>query len=366
MPFICIATTCPKPHELYKTIELWVSHLNKEHAQDLWKCTHSNHPSSMDFFSEDGIVAHVLDDHGDEVTEEVAREIARTYRISFVDSLKNCPFCGDTEFDNKQKILEHIADHLVWLSQISLSAHEIPKDFEMDYASEAGKGPRTSSTRSGNNFMTEPSSKDEHIPIASRTEELSHYVNEAAPDLSPENMHTWQELTAHPTTKTNYDPAHDKVLLKLISFQPPDMEDARAVTALGVSSQMAPDVDMIRSKVTRALYKSKAISTFRAFANRLVEEETLSDYQLDQHHTEISRIYNDWRTESQVQHDQRDQHQPPSTKSVRSRATTPKATTSSPLENARTATTMEILKEAVASIIPDVRHSTHLPLTISS
>lgn len=130
---------------------------------------------------------------------------------------------------------------------------------------------------------------------------------------------------------------------------------------------MTAPVHAINFKIRQALYTSKGAITFRAFSNRLVNEGTLSDEQLDQHHTEIAQLFHEWRTGLQAQSSEHNPQPPMSPQTPESLLPQTKDLTSSSPEDARTATTVEIVKEAMAAIIADVSYNgLPLPMTVSS
>lgn len=126
---------------------------------------------------------------------------------------------------------------------------------------------------------------------------------------------------------------------------------------------MAPSdsEDAIERKVNKEVYSSSGFTadSFRGFQNRLVDRGVLNDKQLEQHHDNIRRLYRVWQTSLPAQPSERDERLPmgPQTpESLPPLAALPKNFTGSS-GDARMATAVETVKEAVASIIPDVSHN---------
>lgn len=118
----------------------------------------------------------------------------------------------------------------------------------------------------------------------------------------------------------------------------------------------------VERKANIAVYSSSGFTAdnFRDFQNRLVENGVLNDKQLDQYHDNIHRLYRVWQTSLPAQPSERDERRPmgPRTpESLPPLAAPPKNFTSSSSGDARMATAVETVKEAVASIISDVSHN---------
>lgn len=123
---------------------------------------------------------------------------------------------------------------------------------------------------------------------------------------------------------------------------------------------MASSVETIQLKVIGLLYSRTTATNFRAFQNSLVDEGILNDEELEQHHRLIDRLFYEWLRCFQARDSEQRQRLPvgPSTpESLPPQATPPKTFTSSPPEDARTATAVEVLKHAVTSINANVSYN---------
>lgn len=129
---------------------------------------------------------------------------------------------------------------------------------------------------------------------------------------------------------------------------------------------MASSVEAIKHKINHVLYSRKSAITSRTFQNHLVEKGILSDEQLEQHHKLIDELFWEWRTGFYAQHSEHHQRLPmsPQTpKSLPPQAAPRHKFISSPPEDTQTATDVEMLKEAVASINSSVsQNSPPLPV----
>lgn len=241
MPFICISKSCSNPYDMYKSMGAWVSHLSKDHAQDSWACLHFSHPAAVGFSSEAEFVSHALGTHGDEVAEEEVHDIARDchVRTSVIDSLDSCPICGGADFDNKQNLLEHIAAHLLWISQISLSAYIIPDGFTMEYHSEAEKsrsGPALSRKlqHSIDRSTSSPVLPGNTTDIGREEEAeglLADITSEEIPDAPADYALTWEDL-AKEKGLVDYEPSEDDILHEMAMARgaKPETEHERSVS----------------------------------------------------------------------------------------------------------------------------------------
>lgn len=105
----------------------WISHMEKEHAREGWMCMDSNHSSTQYFEDEQLFRRHMIEKHDDEFTmdelDDIVEELFGT--LPAFQFLESCPFCEhyDPE-DDSADIDQHIALHLLFLSQVSL-----PGDF---------------------------------------------------------------------------------------------------------------------------------------------------------------------------------------------------------------------------------------------
>lgn len=133
---------------------------------------------------------------------------------------------------------------------------------------------------------------------------------------------------------------------------------------------MPSPMDAIRLDVKKALYTSEDDTPFSAFSKRLLDKGTLTQEQFDQRYLEIAQLFNEKCTEVQAkdsEHMQQLPMSPPTPESPPLRTEPSKTLPSSSPEDARTATAVEAVKEAVAAIIPEVSHnSPSLPMTICS
>ncbi|KAH8802415.1 hypothetical protein F5884DRAFT_886872 [Xylogone sp. PMI_703] len=60
-PYVCLFNNCDKPHELYKTIDEWVNHMQWQHAL-VWSCQATGHESAV-YYTEEEFKVHLLSDH---------------------------------------------------------------------------------------------------------------------------------------------------------------------------------------------------------------------------------------------------------------------------------------------------------------
>ncbi|KAF3763410.1 hypothetical protein M406DRAFT_331931 [Cryphonectria parasitica EP155] len=230
MPFICIITPCKEPRDMYRTMETWMSHMMKNHAQDLWTCVHRDHTSDMGFSSEPEFRQHMLKMHKEEVAEEDIDEVVQEChtRISPFNSIQKCPICGDTSFGDNQDVQGHIASHLVWFSQISVSGHIIPESFNLEHDLKAHESRSTlfvvpNSDNSAEIASILEANADEDTEEVFQAEELSGDISGPAPDLGPHDTQTWKEVTAK-TLHSDYNLADDNVIQTLFSAQKPDLQ----------------------------------------------------------------------------------------------------------------------------------------------
>ncbi|PTB62050.1 hypothetical protein BBK36DRAFT_23906 [Trichoderma citrinoviride] len=118
MPFVCVYEICPSPSAMFDSYEQWMMHIERYHMGGGWKCHH--HHFAISFEDKDDFRQHLID-HGDSAMED--SEFDHWYPPC--QPLRSCLFC--TQYDDEhisEDVHEHIARHLVFLSQVSL-----PGDF---------------------------------------------------------------------------------------------------------------------------------------------------------------------------------------------------------------------------------------------
>lgn len=138
---------------LYRSMTAWMEHMAKDHAQDVWICTDRSHTSFMKFHSRGDMLLHLIDMHRDDIDDEDLQDVVKEcyMRQSRLEPIKHCPICSELISGDKSDLQKHIASHMISLSQVSLSAYDIPEDFEMEYASQDEDSIRS---RSGQRSLT--------------------------------------------------------------------------------------------------------------------------------------------------------------------------------------------------------------------
>ncbi|GFF71184.1 hypothetical protein IFM62136_08022 [Aspergillus lentulus] len=124
-PFFCILDACRTPNALYESGRDWVKHMKTEHVQGGWTCMDESHNETLFFNSDSAFKEHMVSCHEDAFSEDELDGIAdASYLRVPVDSVINvCPFCPiDTQVNvPTEKIITHVAEHLLSFAQISLS-----------------------------------------------------------------------------------------------------------------------------------------------------------------------------------------------------------------------------------------------------
>jgi hypothetical protein len=125
MPFFCILDTCRTPNALYESGWDWVKHMKTEHVQGGWTCMDESHNETLFFKSDSAFKEHMVSCHEDAFSDDELDGIAdASYLRVPVDSVINvCPFCPIDPQVNvpTEKIITHVAEHLLSFAQISLS-----------------------------------------------------------------------------------------------------------------------------------------------------------------------------------------------------------------------------------------------------
>lgn len=123
---------------MYDSRGRWMSHMKTEHSRHGWTCMDTDH-ASLHFEDEHLFRRHMLETHGDDMTEEELDDMADEFYgpLPTQAFFKDCPFCDGFDATGPRSIEEHIAEHLVIFSQISLSGHDLFVQ-GVEFASESG------------------------------------------------------------------------------------------------------------------------------------------------------------------------------------------------------------------------------------
>ncbi|KAL7815160.1 hypothetical protein V8C26DRAFT_402594 [Trichoderma gracile] len=119
MPFVCVYECCPSPSAMFDSYDQWMKHIERYHMGGGWKC--HRHHFAMCFENKDDFRRHLIDGHGASPIGDW--EFDQWYPPC--QPLRSCVFC--TQYEDEQDpedLHEHIARHLLFLSQVSL-----PGDF---------------------------------------------------------------------------------------------------------------------------------------------------------------------------------------------------------------------------------------------
>jgi hypothetical protein len=119
MPFVCVYEICPTPNAMFDSYDQWMKHIERYHMGGGWKC--HRHHFSVCFANKDDFRQHLIDSHG----ASPIGDSEFNYWYPPCQPLRSCPFC--TQYDHEhisEDLHEHIARHLLFLSQVSL-----PGDF---------------------------------------------------------------------------------------------------------------------------------------------------------------------------------------------------------------------------------------------
>ncbi|KAH8679418.1 hypothetical protein BGZ61DRAFT_590926 [Ilyonectria robusta] len=140
MPFICVLEPCPTPNAMFDSHGAWISHMEKEHAREGWTCMDSNHSPTQYFEHEQLFRRHMIEKHDNDFTIDELDDIVDELfgPLPAFQLLETCPFCEhyDPE-DESADIDQHIALHLLFLSQVSLPGDFLEtKDAEFESESE--------------------------------------------------------------------------------------------------------------------------------------------------------------------------------------------------------------------------------------
>lgn len=202
--------------------------MEKEHTRgsDQWVCMHSSHSSPYYFSSRGDFIQHVLDMHSKEVDamdiESLADDCYTQLRV--FEPIDCCPVCGESSISNRQTLLSHLAEHLISLSQVSLSADSIPADFCMDLTSEVEESSTslTSSEASHDSradagiFAVTSDDEEQTLPLS---ELLSAEIVGEPPDL--ENTSMWADQVARAGYQARpYNRKNDEVIRSMVCISP--------------------------------------------------------------------------------------------------------------------------------------------------
>lgn len=230
MPYVCPFKDCSKPLEMYTSHSEWASHMEKEHTQgsDRWICMHFSHSSPYSFSSRSDFTQHICDMHSGEVDATDIQSLADDCytQVKVFEPIDCCPICGQNSFSNRDACLRHLAEHLISLSQISLSTYTIPVDFSMDLASEVQES-RTSlskpeASHGPHTFkVTFAITSDDEEQSLLSMKELSAESMEVPPDL--EDTIRWAHQVAKAGYQSRpYDRTKDEVIQNMVWTQLPN------------------------------------------------------------------------------------------------------------------------------------------------
>ncbi|KAH7000682.1 hypothetical protein EDB80DRAFT_866689 [Ilyonectria destructans] len=140
MPFICVLEPCPTPNAMFDSHGAWISHMEKEHAREGWTCMDSGHSSTQYFEDEQIFRRHMIEKHDNDFTMDELDDIVDELfgPLPAFQLLESCPFCEHYDLeDDSADIDQHIALHLLFLSQVSLPGDFLEtKDAEFESGSE--------------------------------------------------------------------------------------------------------------------------------------------------------------------------------------------------------------------------------------
>ncbi|KAL3477431.1 hypothetical protein BJX99DRAFT_257460 [Aspergillus californicus] len=125
MPYFCVLEECPTPNTLFESGLGWLKHMKTQHVVTSWTCMDDSHDTTLFFDSDSAFKDHMHACHIHAFPEDELDEIAAaSYQQLPVDNvITNCPFCSPDVDINlpSENIINHLAEHLVSLAQISIS-----------------------------------------------------------------------------------------------------------------------------------------------------------------------------------------------------------------------------------------------------
>ncbi|CRG86143.1 Importin beta-like protein KAP120 [Talaromyces islandicus] len=165
MPYVCVMDSCLTPNILFESSKDWLTHMKTQHVIGGWMCMDSSHDKTLVFEQESKFKEHMNDHHADQFHKDELDDLAAACFERFTSSeiLTECPFCSadqQEELAMQKDLVNHIAEHLISLAQISLAGH---------YEEGTGQSERPSESR-------QERSEDDSIPGNSGTivEEMNH------------------------------------------------------------------------------------------------------------------------------------------------------------------------------------------------
>ncbi|KAJ0421436.1 hypothetical protein BJY00DRAFT_108879 [Aspergillus carlsbadensis] len=125
MPYFCIFDDCPTTNTLFESGRDWLKHMRDRHVVTGWTCMDETHNTIMVFNSDAEFRDHMQTCHNGAFADDELDDIviASYQRLPVDTTLTNCPFCPTNVDANvpTDKIMNHIADHMLSFAQISIS-----------------------------------------------------------------------------------------------------------------------------------------------------------------------------------------------------------------------------------------------------
>ncbi|KAL6874768.1 hypothetical protein J3F83DRAFT_517493 [Trichoderma novae-zelandiae] len=292
MPFVCVYESCSKPTAMFASYDEWIRHIEKYHMGSGWKC--HRHHFTMSFENKDDFQRHLIDSH----KVSPIKDSDFTQHYPPCQPLRSCPFC--TQYDGEhisEDLYEHIARHLLFLSQVSL-----PGDFV--HLKDGEFGSEFDAVSSGNlavnSWLPSTASCDaaRFNPLWSSTTEdkgLSADIREpalvkhedGAPDMwvrlgiSGAARHKGQTEN----TKPQYNPEMDDVLVPFRLRYISETQDYKAIGINGAggrdfirsSVQLAQSLDTDGQFTTAGAIMKKIVTDCTSHANAPWAEEYARD-----------------------------------------------------------------------------------------
>ncbi|KAK4083055.1 hypothetical protein Purlil1_10999 [Purpureocillium lilacinum] len=226
MPFICVQERCHVPNSLYGSTAAWMSHMKTEHARHGWICMDRSHTSSVQFTDILEFRRH-MQEHEDDLSEgELDNIVEESYGVlSSGDVFDECPLCDEynDEAPDSIDLEHHISSHLLMLSQISLSGHDLGSDMELesesDHTTSQGRIPsdvasaqqsrQLTGSHADSRDETNSQYRDEQPEEQQNTGVDNHGNVPEESEIISSNPGDWEFMRAR---KFAYDPSTDKVV----------------------------------------------------------------------------------------------------------------------------------------------------------
>ncbi|KAL6872223.1 hypothetical protein HDV57DRAFT_505991 [Trichoderma longibrachiatum] len=277
MPFVCVYECCPTPNAMYDSYDKWMKHTERYHMGGGWKC--HRHPFAMPFENKEDFRQHIIDSHGASPMGD--SEFAENYPPC--QPLRSCLFC--TQYDDEhisEDLHEHIARHLLLLSQVSLPGDFVDlKDVEC--------GSEFDAVSSGNlvesswlpSICSDTAQTDPFQSSATEDEELSADIREpplvkhedGEPDMWMQLGFTGDARHSRQagSTKPQYNPEMDGVL---VPFRLRYISEAQNYQKAGLSGAHVKEFVRSSVQLARSLDTKGQFSTAGAIMKKIMTDCT--------------------------------------------------------------------------------------------